>query len=313
MHQLEAARIMNLVSKWHQSREYLHPGMNLADFAKRFCSDKKYSEVAYCWSFSFDPTFFAHLCYEGFLSICSYPSQIVYTLMPWIDPERCVMDLDSIHISKKVLKRSNKYSLTVNKSFQQVIDGCIAQHGESWLHLPMRALLKSLNSSGYSGEKKNVRFAVHSIELWDDKKLLVAGDIGYTVGGCYTSMTGFRKEGTVSAGTIQLVATCGLLKEVGFQMWDLGMVMKYKKDLGATVLKRQEFIKRFHVIRDETKAFLKTPQAISARRLIKSLKDSKPPTTKTSANTSNSSAAGAQTRQTRTLEEVESVTRDKKS
>ena len=44
---------------------------------------------------------------------------------------------------------------------------------------------------------------VHSVEVWMDGAL-VAGELGVTVGACYTSYTGFRT--TDSAGTVQCLA-----------------------------------------------------------------------------------------------------------
>ncbi len=77
----------------------------------------------------------------------------------------------------------------------------------------------------------------------------VAGDLGYTVGACYTSMTGFRRAATHGCGTVQLVCTYALLRRCGFAFWDLGMVMKYKEQLGARVVTRREFVEMFYPVR----------------------------------------------------------------
>jgi hypothetical protein len=86
------------------------------------------------------------------------------------------------------------------------------------------------------------------VELWEEGTL-VAGEVGYAIGRVYTSLTGFRTESKtkLAYGIAQLVALGKLLKLSGFELWNLGhppkgRVMKYKIELGGTVLPRNEFL-----------------------------------------------------------------------
>lgn len=139
--------------------------------------------------------------------------------------------------------------MTVDTAYDEVMLGCIHQHGEGWLYRGLRWLLRKLFREGYRG-KQNIHVGVHSFELWDSDGKLVAGDLGYTVGGVYTSMTGFRTHLSKGAGDVQLVLTSALLHKMGYAWWDLGMVMKYKAGLGARVITREDFVRRLHKDRD---------------------------------------------------------------
>jgi len=259
--------IMQQVFRFYATRKYITPDIDLQHWAKTFVDSD--SPIAYCWSLDFDVAFFARLCYEGFLSISSYPEKIVMVLMPWIDPQRAVMEFGSMRVSKSLTKRARGYHMTVNADFEGVVRGCVAQHGEGWLWPRMQQLLRDCfcapedlhqqiqhargggDTQQWKARLQACGFRVATFELWDSSTGdLVAADLGYVVGACYVSMSGFRKPNTKSCGTVQLTATYALLKRCGFAFWDLGMVMEYKTGLGARVVPRREFIDMFHLVRD---------------------------------------------------------------
>jgi len=89
---------------------------------------------------------------------------------------------------------------------------------------------------------------LYSIEIWDaSSEQLVGGELGYTVGSIYTSLTGFSKQD--SAGSVQLAALGRLLCRRGFTLWDLGMDMEYKRGLGSNIMPRQEFVRVVRQVR----------------------------------------------------------------
>lgn len=199
----------------------------------------------FCWSLYFDAPFLIRLFYAGFLPICSNIGAVgdpIYVLLPKLHFSRCIVDLSGQR--RKKIRNVSKYTLTVNSQFENVVQGCLEQHSldRCWLYPPLRSSLAELNR----GEKP----IVHSIELTKDGKL-VAGEIGYTVGSIYTSMTGFYRES--GAGSIQLMLLEGLLRKQGFEIWDLGMEMEYKRNqLGANLMSRKNFVRTVRELRGKT-------------------------------------------------------------
>eukprot|EP00747_Dinoflagellata_sp_TGD_P168685 gnl/TRDRNA2_/TRDRNA2_195659_c0_seq1.p1 gnl/TRDRNA2_/TRDRNA2_195659_c0~~gnl/TRDRNA2_/TRDRNA2_195659_c0_seq1.p1 ORF type:complete len:329 (-),score=66.83 gnl/TRDRNA2_/TRDRNA2_195659_c0_seq1:107-1093(-) len=241
-----------------------------AGFAKAFLAQ----QGAYSWSLDFSPNLFCELAYEGFLStsmeIKAGEDFMLQVLLPWDDPIRNSLDFHETHVSRQVRKRAKHYTMTVDTAYDEVMLGCIWQHGEAWLYRGLRWLLRNLFKKGYKGSK-GVPAGVHSFELWDSDGRLVAGDLGYTVGSVYTSMTGFRLQGTEGAGEVQLVLTSALLHRMGFTWWDLGMVMKYKARLGARTITRDAFIDRLH--RDRDKCIPFAHERIGGQELLEELRE----------------------------------------
>jgi len=210
------------------------------------------------WSLDFNPDFFCELAYEGFspmgLEILFGGDLKVQILSPSFDTEQHVWDCLETHVSRKVRKRAGRYSLTIDAAYDEVLLGCLQQHGEAWLYRGIRWVLRKLRAEGYTGNK-NIDFAIRSFELWDANGKLVAGDLGYSVGKVYVSMTGFHERHTRGAGEVQLVLTAALLHKLGLKWFNLGQVKTYKARLGAKELGREAFLKRWCPDRDRRGVF----------------------------------------------------------
>lgn len=98
---------------------------------------------------------------------------------------------------------------------------------------------------------------IYSIEVWNvETRALAGGELGYSVGNVYTSLTGFCREN--SAGSVQLAALGQLLIQQGFSLWDLGMEMDYKRSLGCHLMSRQAFVAHIQAVR-HAKGHLRLP------------------------------------------------------
>eukprot|EP00750_Incisomonas_marina_P008874 INCI15725.3.p1 GENE.INCI15725.3~~INCI15725.3.p1 ORF type:complete len:356 (+),score=41.78 INCI15725.3:801-1868(+) len=113
----------------------------------------------FCWTLDYSPVFYAQLLFEGFLPISTECAGCLVVL-PKLHKNRCLLQLRSsseigeeacssmLHVSKTTRKHAKKYRLCCRTSnLNEVIDGCIAQHGENWLYPHIRAILRSLTRS----------------------------------------------------------------------------------------------------------------------------------------------------------------------
>lgn len=232
-----------------------HYGGRRLHISKKDDLEQKVQEIldgdlgSFCWSLDFEEDFILRLFAHGFLPICTSlevahsANQRIFVLLPKLHRQRCILRrLHEMHVDRGARKRSKQYRLTVDAAFERVVEGCIEQHGESWLWPPMRQALsaafqKRLEAPGAEATAASL----HSIELWKEGcEEPVAGELGYTCGAMYTSLTGFRRED--GTGTVQMLALVGLLIRSGFQCWDLGMQMDYKNGLGAEDIDRCDFV-----------------------------------------------------------------------
>lgn len=206
----------------------------------------------FCYSPHFHPAIIAHLMMEGFLPIAT-PD----LCLPKLHEQRClVFPLSDLHVSRSVRKKCKRFTITLNQCLDRVVAGCRQQHGPScWLYPKLVQAFESIHraSNGFPTkleDQRTIPVRIISVEVWNnDTDELVAGEVGYTVGSMYTSLTGFSAQD--SAGSVQLLTLGRLLQESGFQLWDLGMEMDYKKSLGCSLLPREQFVEQVHELRTE--------------------------------------------------------------
>lgn len=200
------------------------------------------ADEEFCYSFHFTQKMLNRYCYHGFLPM----SVTVYgipLLALKLHRNRVLVAPSQVRIKNNVLSKFGDHELSVDRDFDRCLKAVHDYHSDSWLSPPLAALYTRSNRSG----EKRVR--LHSVELWNEKDL-VAGEIGYTVGASYTSLTGFHTVN--SSGTAQLYALGILLEQEGFNLWDMGMYAPYKLLIGGTLHPTQEFLDILASVRDDT-------------------------------------------------------------
>ena len=271
LYHLEEAISRSIPSFGHQER--LDPDMDLDKVTDRSIAK---SSGDFFWSLYFDPPWLIRLMYSGFLPICTQLGEGLYCLLPKLHMKRTVLSLDEFHVSKKVRKHAHKYVLSISKDFEAVVEGVHEQHSDScWLYHPLENALVDSATGRYT-LPASCPVSVVSVELRraEDHRL-VAGEIGYTVGSIYTSMTGFYRDD--GSGSVQLAALGGLLRRLNFTLWDLGMMMNYKKNFGCREIPRQEFLTQLRASRDEcrtARSLVNCRDFLSVTELIRDLNTS---------------------------------------
>ncbi len=151
----------------------------------------------------------------------------------WSPDPRFVLFPDKLKISKslKQLIGNNKFKITINKAFDQVIHECskIKRPGQSgtWITTDMIGAYNELHKLGIA----------KSVEVWDEDKL-VGGLYGIDLGNnifCGESM--FSKVNNASK-----IAFITLIQNSNYQLIDCQVFTEHLERFGAENIERQEFI-----------------------------------------------------------------------
>lgn len=154
--------------------------------------------------------------------------------------QRSVLQFGDLHIPSRLHRRARDLGIVVDHDFRRCLSTAVSFHPENerWLTEHLTTTLIELHQRSING------VSLHSVEIYSltdgDLNDLIAGEIGYRCGGVYTSLTGFYLRS--GAGTVQLVSLARLLERSGFLFWDLGMDVPYKRNLGARLFPRKQFL-----------------------------------------------------------------------
>jgi Leu/Phe-tRNA-protein transferase len=227
------------------------------DLTPSFLQTHLYPDLTHAafWSPSWDPGFYIALAEAGFISISTERPNRGPILLTELQEEYAVLDWRNLHTSRHLGKlirsgrlEEERIELRIAKDPKPVIRRLLDHHDEeTWLTEPYVELLGRLPTDGAPG------FTLHGIELWSRKRnLLIAGELGYTIGRTYTSLSGFHTPDTPKSrawrhfGTLQMWMLANRLRDRGFAFWNMGHTCQaYKQALGAKILPRAKFLHRW--------------------------------------------------------------------
>jgi len=217
---------------------------------KEILCNEIYADLShdYYWSDDYSVEFYITLAQLGFITIAiKYEGQEL--LLPQIQTHYALLEHKDQHIShhvKKLLRNPNRYSLTFNERFSEVVEGIKQSYEDCWFHDQYEKLLLNLHEGDFTN------FQMISTELIDTHtNTLICGELGYITHNIYTGLTKFslKDKEHINWGTLQRVLLTQHLEKQGVLFSNLGQPkMQYKLDLGAIVYPRKEFLQKCGII-----------------------------------------------------------------
>lgn len=153
----------------------------------------------------------------------------------WIEPERrAIFPLDNLKVSKSLAKtiRQDRFRITVDTAFAEVIATCAAESGdrqETWINPDIEDAFCSLHKSGHA----------HSVECWVGDQL-VGGLYGLAMGRAFFGESMFSRA--TDASKVALVWLVARMKIGGFKLLDCQFMTDHLASLGAIEISQEEYL-----------------------------------------------------------------------
>jgi leucyl/phenylalanyl-tRNA--protein transferase len=154
----------------------------------------------------------------------------------WSPDPRAIFEFDRVHIPRSLrrLLRKNPFTITRDRAFRQVMEGCAQPapgREESWVTPAFIMAYTRLHELGNA----------HSVEVWQNGEL-VGGVYGVAIGGFFAGESMFHR--VRDASKVALIHLLQHLRERGFVLFDTQMVTPVTRLLGAVEIPREEYLRR---------------------------------------------------------------------
>jgi leucyl/phenylalanyl-tRNA--protein transferase len=156
----------------------------------------------------------------------------------WVEPRRrAILPLDGLHLSRSLAKilRQDKFEVTCNAAFVEVLDFCAAPRGassETWISARIAASYRLMHERGFA----------HSIECWqsgETGRRLVGGlyGVGFDRVFCGESMFSLADN----ASKVALAWLVAALRRAGCELLDCQFMTDHLATLGAIEISQDEY------------------------------------------------------------------------
>ncbi len=152
----------------------------------------------------------------------------------WSPDPRGILEIGGLHIGRSLrrfLKR-NPYTVTFNRAFAQVLEGCARDRkGGTWIDRGIRRAFIDFHRAGYA----------HSVECWHGD-VLAGGLYGVAIRGLFAGESMFSCMDNGSK--VALVHLMDRLVLRGYRLMDIQMLTPATEAMGAVAISRREYLHR---------------------------------------------------------------------
>ncbi len=153
----------------------------------------------------------------------------------WSPDPRSVLFPEHLKISRSLRKtlKKNRFRVTIDEAFRQVIEGCAApRKGETgtWITPEMKRAYQQLHKTG----------TAHSVECWEGGEL-VGGLYGIAIGRVFFGESMFSRRS--DASKVAFVHLVEMLQSWDFGLIDCQVATPHLASLGAVSIPRMSFVR----------------------------------------------------------------------
>lgn len=150
----------------------------------------------------------------------------------WFSPNpRGILPLDSFHVPRRLARvvRQQRFEITVDRAFGDVIRGCVRQEEGDWINDEIIESYSVLHELGLA----------HSVEAWHDGAL-AGGLYGVSLRGAFFGESMFHR--VADASKVALVALVERLRARGYRLLDIQWTTPHLESFGAREIPRREYL-----------------------------------------------------------------------